>query len=121
MADATAQPAAAVPVPQDFSHKPWDFLWAVSDPARWTALRELAGGKSLSVLELAAIAQRTPDLMSKHLKILRVAGAVIVVPAPDGDGRKSHYAVPERFRRTEESGRAVIDYGVCVLRFPENP
>lgn len=118
MADDVSQPAAGVSVPQDFFSHPTDFLWAVSDPARWAALRELAGGNSLSVLELATIAGRSPDLMSKHLKALREAGAVAAVASPDGDGRKQHYVVPERFRRTDESGKAMIDYGVCALRFP---
>jgi len=56
--------------------------------------------------------------VSKHLRVLRDAGALVVVAAPDGDGRKQHHAVPERFRRTDDAGRPVIDYGVCVLRFP---
>ena len=118
MVDDISKPATPNPVAQDFFANPTDFIWAVSEPARWAALRELASGKSLSVLELAAVARRSPDLMSKHLKSLREAGAVIVVAAPDGDGRKSHYAVPERFRRTDEAGKPMLDYGVCALRFP---
>ncbi len=105
-------------MPQDFFANASDFLWAMGDPVRWLVLRELAAGPSRSVLELAAAAKRSPDLLSKHLKNLRAAGAVIVVNAPDGDGRKSHYAVPERFRRVDEWGKPMIDYGVCVLRFP---
>jgi DNA-binding transcriptional ArsR family regulator len=118
MADAILQPAAAVSIPQDFFNQPSRFLRALSDPVRWTVLRELASGKSFSVLELSALVKRSPDLTSKHLKTLREAGAVIVVVAPDGDGRKSHYTVPEKFRRTDESGKPMIDYGVCALRFP---
>jgi DNA-binding transcriptional ArsR family regulator len=118
MADAISQPPAATAVAQDFFHRPLEFLRALSDPVRWAVLRELAGGKSFSVLELSALVKRSPDLTSKHLKTLREAGAVIVVPAPDGDGRKSHYIVPENFRRPDESGKAMIDYGVCALRFP---
>ena len=71
-----------------------------------------------NALELADVAGRYPDMMSRHMKTLREAGAVIVVPAPDGDGRKAHYAVPERFRRMDESGKPMIDFGVCALRFP---
>lgn len=120
MSDSPTPAPAPVPfaVPPDFFAQPTDFLWAVSDPARWPVLRALADGNSLSVLELSAIAGRSPDLMSKHLKILREAGAVVVVPAPDGDARKVHYAVPEKFRRTDESGKPMLDYGVCALRFP---
>ena len=111
-------PATTSPIAQDFFDHAPDFLWALSDPARWQALRELAAGKTFSVQELAGMVGRSPDLMSKHLKILRQTGAVILVAAPDGDGRKSHYAVPERFRRLDETGKPMIDYGVCALRFP---
>lgn len=69
------------------------------------------------MLELADVTRRSPDLMSRHLKILREAGAVGAVSAPDGDGRKQHYVVPEKFRRADEAGRPVIDRGICVLRF----
>ena len=118
MSETNSSPAAAVVVPPDFFGNPTDFIWALGDPTRWALLRELAGGQSFSVLELAASLKRSPDLMSKHLKILREAGAVVVVPAPDGDGRKSHYTVPEKFRRADESGKPMLDYGVCALRFP---
>ena len=105
-------------MPQEFFADPTALLWAVGDPARWAVLRELAGGKSLSVLELASVMGRSADLASKHLKHLREAGAVVLADAPDGDRRKQHFVVPERFRRADESGRPMIDYGVCVLRFP---
>jgi hypothetical protein len=59
-----------------------------------------------------------PDTMSRHLTVLRSVGAIIAVPSPDGDTRKQHQSVPERFRRTDEAGKPMIDYGVCVLRFP---
>lgn len=118
MADTVSSPPRAISVPQDFFPDPTGLLWAVSDPARWAVLRELAGGQSRSVLELSAVMGRSADLASKHLKHLREAGAVATVDAPDGDKRKQHFVVPERFRRTDESGRAMIDYGACVLRFP---
>jgi hypothetical protein len=82
MTDAISQPAAAVAIPQDFFNRAADFLWALSDPVRWAVLRELAGGKSFSVLELPALVKRSPDLTSKHLKTLREAGAVAVVASP---------------------------------------
>jgi DNA-binding transcriptional ArsR family regulator len=116
----TTIPVAAAPSPiaPDFFANPVKLLQAVSDPARWAALRALAAGPPKSVLELSDVAQRSPDLMSKHLKTLREAGAVIIVASPDGDGRKQHCAVPERFRRLDETGKPMIDYGVCALRFP---
>ena len=118
MPQPVAPAPAAFSIPQDFFVNPAEFLWALSDPARWTALRELASGRSFSVLELAGMVGRSPDLMSKHLKILREAGAVQLMAAPDGDGRKSHYHVPERFRRQDETGKPMLDFGVCALRFP---
>ena len=113
-------PVAPVPNPiaQDFFAKPTKFLQAVSDPMRWAVLRQLAPGQSKSVVELANALGRYPDTMSRHLTVLRSVGAIIAVPSPDGDTRKQHQSVPERFRRTDEAGKPMIDYGVCVLRFP---
>ena len=120
MADVPFKTVAAVPnaAQHDFFTNPSKLLLAVGDPLRWQVMRELAAAPSLSVLELSAKLGRTPDLVSKHLRVLRDANAVVVVPAPDGDGRKQHHAVPDRFRRTDDAGKPVIDYGVCVMRFP---
>jgi DNA-binding transcriptional ArsR family regulator len=120
MADAPFKTVATVAdtVPQDFFAKPSKLLMAVAVPVRWAMMRELAAVPSLSVIELGAKLGQSTDLVSKHLRVLRDAGALVVVAAPDGDGRKQHHAVPERFRRTDDAGRPVIDYGVCVLRFP---
>ena len=109
-AAASATGTSAVPA--------WELLWAVGDPVRWAVLRELLAGQPLTVQELAARTRNNPNPMGKHLKILLDAGAVTVVTPPDTDGRKTHYTVPEKFRRTDADGQPVIDYGVCVLRFP---
>ena len=79
---------------------------------------QLAGGESLSVLELAGRLRKDSNLVSKHLRWLREAGAVAVVAVPGADGRKSSHAVPAAFLRKGADGKAEIDYGVCVLRFP---
>lgn len=105
-------------VPQNAATNPTRLLQAASDPIRWAILRELAKSRSRSVLELGKLLKRDPDLISKHLRVLRDADAVTVVAAPDGDRRKQHHAVPETFRRTDDTGQAVLDYGVLVLRFP---
>lgn len=97
---------------------PTKLLQAVSDPSRWKVLKALASGNSLTVLDLAGEACRSHNQMSKHLRVLREAGALVIVDSPDGDGRKAHHSVPQKFRRVDESGKPVIDYGVCVLRFP---
>ena len=109
MADEVSPTVAAPPAPQDFYKDPTAFLQVVSEPARWAALRALSAGPPRSVVDLAAVAGRQPDVM-------RAAGAVVMVDSPDGDGRKQHYAVPEKFRRIE-ADKPVIDFGVCVLRF----
>jgi len=96
---------------------PCTLLRAVGEPMRWRILRELLAGGPLSVLDLLERLGGLQAQMSKHLKVLREAGAVELVPAPDGDGRKSYHAVPEKFR-TKEADQTVLDYGVCVLRFP---
>jgi DNA-binding transcriptional ArsR family regulator len=94
-------------------------LQAMAEPLRWAVLGQLATGQRLSVQELGARLQRRPNLVSKHLRVLREAGAVVVVPSPDADGRKQFYTVPEAFRHIDEAGRPVLDYGVCALRaFP---
>ena len=72
----------------------------------------------MSVLELACRLKQNPNLISKHLRWLREAGAVVVVAVPGVDGRKSSHAVPAAFLRKDANGKPEIDYGVCVLRFP---
>jgi DNA-binding transcriptional ArsR family regulator len=104
---------------QDFFANPSKLLSVLADPARWVVLRELAGGQSLTVRELAAKAGRTPNQMGKHLTVLRKAGVVELMASPDGDGRKQVHRVPEIFRRVDEAGRVTLDLGVCVLRFDD--
>ncbi len=97
-------------------------LQAVADPVRWAILRELAAGEPLPVQKLAARLGRDANLISKHLRVLREADAVSVLPSPDGDGRKQCYAIPATFQRVDEAGRPMLDYGVCALRvFADRP
>jgi len=105
-------------IPPQFASNPVKLLAAIADPVRWALMRELAGGESLSVLELAGRLRKDSNLVSKHLRWLREAGAVAVVAVPGADGRKSSHAVPAAFLRKDANGKPEIDYGVCVLRFP---
>ena len=105
-------------IPSQFASNPVKLLAAIADPVRWAVLRELAGGESLSVLELAGRLRKNANLVSKHLRWLREAGAVAVLSVPGVDGRKSSHAVPAAFLRKDANGKPEIDYGVCVLRFP---
>ena len=110
--------SASSSITSPFAANPVKLLIAIADPIRWAALRELAGGEALSVLELAGRLRQSANLVSKHLRWLREAGAVVVVSPPGADGRVSHHAVPENCRRKGTTGKPEIDYGVCVLRFP---
>jgi len=110
--------ATAQSIPPQFASNPVKLLAAIADPVRWAVLRELAGGESLSVLELAGRLVKDSNLVSKHLRWLREAGAVAVVTVPGVDGRKSSHAVQAVFLRKDANGKPEIDYGVCVLRFP---
>ena len=68
-----------------------------------------------SVAILAARTNRAQHSMSKHLQLLRAAGAVVMVAGTDGDGRKLFHAIPPGCLRDGVNGKE-IDYGVCVLR-----
>ena len=96
----------------------YELLAAAGDSARWGILKELAGGESLSVQELAARVSRSHNQTSKHLALLRSVGAVVAVELPGTDGRKQFHAIAEAFRRVGTDGKPEIDYGTCVLRFP---
>jgi len=113
-----AATATSQSIPPQFASNPVKLLAAIADPVRWAVLRELAGGESLSVLELAGRLRKDSNLVSKHLRWLREAGAVAVVAVPGVDGRKSSHAVPAAFLRKDANGKPEIDYGICVLRFP---
>jgi len=110
--------ATAQSIPTQFASNPVKLLAAIADPVRWAVLRELAGGESLSGLELAGRLGKDSNLVSKHLRWLREAGAVAVVTVPGVDGRKSSHAVQAVFLRKDANGKPEIDYGVCLLRFP---
>lgn len=84
------------------------FIKAIGDPIRWAILRELSPGEPLMVVEIARTLKKPPTLISKHLAVLRKAGAVMT-------GRAGLYSIPARFRPAP--GERVADYGYCLLRF----
>lgn len=91
-------------------------LGAVAEPRRLRLVRALAGGAVLSVTQLAARTGMPPDTVSKHLRVLREARILMPVASPDGDGRKQFYEIPALFRRQDAAGKAVLDFGVALLR-----
>ena len=90
-------------------------LSALGNPVRWQVLRMLATEGPQSVNDLAARTDRAQHSMSKHLQVLRAAGAVMMVAGTDGDGRKLFHALPPGCLRAGANG-GEIDYGSCVLR-----
>jgi DNA-binding transcriptional ArsR family regulator len=105
-------------IPRPSAADPVKLLVAIADPIRWAVLRELAAGQPLSVHELAARVRQSDNLVSKHLRWLRAAAAVVVVQPAGTDRRISFHAVPAEWLRKAADGKTEIDYGVCVLRFP---
>jgi hypothetical protein len=68
-----------------------------------------------SVTDLAARTNRLQHSMTKHMQVLRAAGAMVMVAGTDGDGRKLFHALPPGCLRDGANSKE-IDYGVCVLR-----
>jgi len=56
-------------------------------------------------MELSGRLRKNANLVSKHLRWLREAGAVVVAATPGADGRESLHAVPENYRRKDAAGK----------------
>jgi len=80
---------------------------ALSVPARWVILRELARGQALPVAELAARARITPNLTSRHMSALKELGLAEQVL-----GRL--YRLSSQLRPDPATG--LLDLGQCLLR-----
>ena len=96
---------------------PVKLLWALGDRVRYGIVRELASGEALNVQTLALRLKEDPDLISKHLRVLREAGAILRVRPPDTDGRQQFHEVPAGTLRTLPDGRREVDWQVAVARF----
>ena len=70
---------------------------ALGDPTRLTLAVALADGEELCVCDLAWVAERSENLVSHHLRVLRAAGLV----RSRRDGKMVMYSVTE-------AGRALI-------------
>ncbi len=92
-------------------------MWALGDPLRWKIIRELADGSAMTVLDLARRLKRDANLVSKHMRPLRLSGAVTIREIAGEDRRKSHYEVPAWTREGVAPGVKLVDYGCCLLRF----
>jgi len=92
-------PSATIPLEQ--------ILTAISNPVRWSLLRELASGEQFMVSELAERVGQSADATSKNMAVLRTAGVVI-------QGRNRLYQIAPQFL-TDKTER-VLDFGYCLLR-----
>src|ERR1017187_2253646 len=104
---ATTKPLSS---PENVPHLPIDpLVAAVGHPTRWAILAELSAGEPLMVKEIAQRLRRSPSLVSKHLAVLRRAGAVV-------SGRGRLYQIPSHFLAAPDKRH--VDFGHCLLRLP---
>ena len=80
---------------------------ALGHAARWKILKELSLGEPRIVRELAKVIGCSPDMTSKHLAVLRKAGAVV-------QGRGRLYQIPPP--HLTAPGERIVDFGHCLLR-----
>jgi DNA-binding transcriptional ArsR family regulator len=91
-------------------------LPAIADPMRHALLCALADGQPQSVNDLAARFNRSPDGISKHLRVLRQARLIRAVTPPGSDGRKQFHELPALFRSRDHEGKIVLDFGTVLVR-----
>ena len=82
-------------------------LHAIGDKTRWKILYELSAGEPLMVKELAKAIGRSEDVASKHLAVLRQAGATQI-------GRGRLHQIPRQFLL--DSSARQVDFGYFQLR-----
>src|ERR1035437_4939307 len=96
------KPAPVQPLPS------LDLLASASGHAAcWKILKELSLGEPRMVRELAKVIGCSPDMTSKHLAVLRKAGAVV-------QGRGRLYQISPQ--HLTAPGERVVDFGHCLLR-----
>jgi DNA-binding transcriptional ArsR family regulator len=96
--------------PENIPHPPIDALTkAIGAPLRWAILAELASGEPRMVKEIALKLKKSPTLISKHMAVLRAAGAVEI-------GRAGVYQIPKHFVVAPDKRH--VDFGHCLLRLP---
>jgi DNA-binding transcriptional ArsR family regulator len=106
--NATLKPLSS---PEHIPHPPLQHLTkAIGAPLRWAILTELASGEPRMVKEIALKLRKSPTLVSKHMAVLRRAGAVEI-------GRAGVYQIPKHFVVAPDKRH--IDFGHCLLRMPD--
>jgi DNA-binding transcriptional ArsR family regulator len=84
-----------------------ELLGIISSPVRWRLLGELLTADQHMVSELAERMNSSPDVVSKHLAVLRHARVVI-------QGRNRLYQIAPQF--IADKGNRLLDVGWCLLR-----
>jgi len=97
----TPAPPPSPPIPLD------KLAEVLRSTVRWRILRELSNGDELMVIEIAERIRQLPDLISKHMGILRTAGIVI-------QGRNRLYQIAPQF--LADKTERLVDFGYCLLR-----
>lgn len=115
MSDQTSPPAPGAESPGVSDLNPADFFFALGSEVRWAIFQLLADGKPRRATDVAAVLKRDFDGVSKHLRLMREAGAVSVVTGEDR--RYVWFVIPSKYRR--EAG--VVEYGWCTIRLPQPP
>ena len=96
---------------------PDEVLTCVAEPTRRRILDALSRDGALSITDLAERLGKEPDLIAKHLRVMRAARVVMPANQPGQDGRKLFHAVPAPFVSRDAEGRRVLDFGAVALRF----
>ena len=117
MSSPTAAPEPMSAVISPFAPEPVVLHAALGDAVRLGIVRELAAGVALKVQMLATRLGRDPDLISKHLRVLREARVIERVRPPDSDGRQQFHQLPPGTLRTLPDGTREVDWQVAVARF----
>ena len=80
---------------------------AIANPVRWKIIRELCRGEPLPVQEVARRLDANPEIISKHLGVLRAQGLAEYCYG-------SLNRIPAALR--PQPGANVLDLGHCVIR-----
>jgi len=82
----------------------------LGNAVRWQLLAELSVGEPLRVVQLAKAVNEKPDLVSKHLRVMRSARVTVL-------GKNGFHRIADRFMPAQ--GVREIDFGHCVIRLAE--
>ena len=89
---------------------------ALGNPIRWGILQILSDGKPAAAMDLARRLKADQDNVTKHLRVLELAG--LIFSRPGQDARLRLHGFRPAFEAGEQDGMRLYDLGFCVLRFP---